>query len=494
MSTYVDLLYQALEAEPDAVALAWDGGSLTYRETAQRISQIAHALRAEGLREGDGVAMLSTNHPESFLLMMGALTAGCRYTPLHPLGSSEDHNAVLRRAEVSALLYEAQVYGDHVTALDDLPGLVWRGGEFAYADRPTTRPDVDISADDLAFLPFTGGTTGLPKGVMLPHRVLVANALMTLAGWDIPAEPRFLAVTPVSHATGLILLPILLRGGTVVLQHKFDLDAFARDVADHRPNMTFLVPTILYTLLDAGVDLSGFETIVYGAAPASPSRLAEAIDRFGPIFMQLYAQTEAPNTLTVLRRADHTTGNLTSCGRPLPGNTVKLLDTDGAEVPAGQVGEICVRGPLVMDGYWKEPALTAEALRDGWLHTGDLARRDERGFITIVDRAKDMVVTGGFNVYSREVEDVLVQHPAVAQAAVIGVPDPKWGEAITAVVVKSGQVTAEELIALVKEHKGSVHAPKRVEFVQALPLTPLAKPDKKQLRARYWSGSTRQVG
>ncbi|RDI68185.1 AMP-binding protein [Nocardia pseudobrasiliensis] len=493
MATYIDLLYQVLAAEPDAVAFVWKDGSLTYRQTAERVSQVAHALRAAGLGQGDGVAMLSTNHPESFVVMMGAIAAGCRYTSLHPMGSADDHTAVLARAEVSAFCYEGR-FDEHVSTLRGLPEVIWRLDEPAYLDQPTTRPRIEVLADDLAFLPFTGGTTGVPKGVMLPHRVLVANALMTLAAWELPETPRFLAVTPVSHATGLILLPVLARGGTVVLQQKFELEEFARNIAEHRPNMTFVVPSILYALLDAGTDLSGFETIVYGASPMAPARLAEAIERFGPIFMQMYAQTEAPNTVTVLRRGDHTPGRLESCGRPVPGNSVKLLDPDGDEVPIGEIGEICVRGPLVMDGYWKAPDLTAEAMRGGWLHTGDLARADERGLLTIVDRAKDMVVTGGFNVYSREVEDVLVQHPAVGQAAVIGVPDPKWGEAVLAVVITNAPVTADELIAFVKEHKGSVHAPKRVEFVDSLPLTAVGKPDKKQLRARYWADTDRQVG
>lgn len=493
MPTYVDLLFQALEAHPDAQAFAWDGGALTYRQSAERIAQIAHAFRTAGLREGDGVAMLSTNHPEAFLLMAGALAAGCRYTPLHPLGSAADHSAVLERAQVSAFLFEEEVYGEHVKGLTPLPNHIWQVGGLPYENEPTTRPEISTGPDDLAFLPFTGGTTGTPKGVMLPHRVLVTNAVMTLAGWDLPDRPRYLAVTPVSHAAGVIVVPVLLRGGTIVLQRRFSLEAFAQAVETHRPTMTFLVPAIIYALLDAGADLSGFETIVYGAAPMSPDRLAEAIDRFGRIFLQLYGQTEAPNTVTALRRDEHTPDHLASCGRPIPGIAVKLLDEEGAGVAVGEVGEICVRGPLVMSGYWREPELTAETIRDGWLHTGDLARRDERGFLTIVDRAKDMVVTGGFNVYSREVEDVLAEHPAVAQVAVIGVPDERWGEAVTAVVVTRQPVTAEELIAFVRERKGSVHAPKRVEFADALPLTALAKPDKKALRARYWTGADRQV-
>jgi fatty-acyl-CoA synthase len=256
-------------------------------------------------------------------------------------------------------------------------------------------------------------------------------------------------------------------------------------------------------LLDhAGIDtadLSSLELVIYGASPMSPSRLIAAMKRFGPVFMQLYAQSEAPNTVTVLRQRDHDperfAHRLASCGVPIAGNQVRLLDENGREVPVGEVGEICVRGPLVMAGYWNKPEETDKALRHGWLHTGDLARQDADGFLYIVDRSKDMIITGGFNVFPREIEDVLTTHPAVAAAGVIGVPDDKWGEAVKAVVVlKAGlQASAEELIALVREHKGVVHAPKSVDFVDSLPVTGLGKPDKKQLRARYWSGQQRAV-
>ena len=231
----------------------------------------------------------------------------------------------------------------------------------------------------------------------------------------------------------------------------------------------------------------------------SPARLVEGIERFGPVFMQLYGQSEVPNCITVLRRDDHDPvahpERLASCGAPVAGLQVKLLDEDGHEVPEGEVGEICCRGPLVMAGYWNKPEETARAFRHGWLYTGDLARRDADGFLYIVDRSKDMIISGGFNVFPREVEDVLTRHPAVAAAAVIGVPDPKWGEAVKAVVVcrAGAEVSAEALIAMVRDAKGVVHAPKSVDFTDDLPVTGLGKPDKKVLRARYWGGAARAV-
>jgi acyl-CoA synthetase (AMP-forming)/AMP-acid ligase II len=223
------------------------------------------------------------------------------------------------------------------------------------------------------------------------------------------------------------------------------------------------------------------------------------VRRFGPVFMQLYGQTEAPNAITALRRADHDPDRhperLASCGVPIGPSRVALLDEDGREVPHGEVGEICVRGPLVTAGYWNRPEETAHAYRHGWLHTGDMARSDADGFLYIVDRSKDMIVTGGFNVFPREIEDVLTQDPAVSAAAVIGVPDDKWGEAVKALVVArpGATVDVQALVERVRAAKGAIQAPKTVEVVPSLPLTPVGKPDKKVLRAKYWEGRTRRV-
>jgi fatty-acyl-CoA synthase len=277
----------------------------------------------------------------------------------------------------------------------------------------------------------------------------------------------------------------------------FDPEAVLRTIEAEKITAIFLVPTMLYVLLDhplaASTDLSSLQLVLYGASPMSPARLLAAQERLGPIFQQFYAQTEAPNTCTTLRPDEHHGERLSSCGRPFMGVDVALLDDDDNPVAPGEVGEICVRSPLVMDGYWKQPEQTAETLRNGWLHTGDMARADDDGFLYIVDRRKDMIISGGFNVYPREVEDVLTTHPAVAMAAVIGVPDDKWGEAVKAIIVRKGDVEADELIALVKERKGSVLAPKTVDFVDSLPLTPVGKIDKKPLRAPYWDSGLRQV-
>jgi fatty-acyl-CoA synthase len=254
---------------------------------------------------------------------------------------------------------------------------------------------------------------------------------------------------------------------------------------------------MIYLLLDRalkdGRRPRSLETIIYGAAPMSAARLKQGLEVFGPVFMQLYGQTEAPLCLTVLGREEHRLDRpelLNSCGRPVAGMQLALLDDEGRRVPEGEPGEICVRGPIVMDGYLNRPDETAEALRFGWLHTGDIGRFDAEGYLYIVDRKKDMIISGGFNVYPREIEALLDRHPAVLQSAVVGVPDPKWGEAVTAVVVRrpDQEVTAQQLIEHVKAVQGSVSAPKSVVFVDSLPLTPLGKPDKKAVRAAFARG------
>ena len=277
-------------------------------------------------------------------------------------------------------------------------------------------------------------------------------------------------------------------------------------VEQHRITATMLVPVMLYYLMDAEraktADMSSMETIFYGASPMSPTRLKEGIERWGQIFYQFFGQSEAPMVLANMKRAEHDLNKperLSSCGRPAPWIQMQLMDDDNKPVAKGVAGEICVRAPLVMKGYKDMAEQTAEAMAGDWLHTGDVGRFDDDGFLYIVDRKKDMVVTGGFNVFPREVEDVISTHEAVAQVAVIGVPDEKWGEAVKAVVVlKPGAEASEDLTAalveLVKDAKGSVQAPKTIDYVEGIPLTAVGKPDKKTLRAQYWDNSERGVG
>lgn len=510
--TFADAIVTALSRTPNSVALVDRLGSTTYRRARARVMQMARALARNGLRADDGVALLSGNTTDAWLSLAAAVLNGCRYTPLHPLGSLDDHLYIIAHADIRAVIYDPIAYGDHAAELAERASSVL----FLATGEPTVGADLcalsldesadtlqpTVDANGLVALPYTGGTTGRPKGVMLSHRSLVHNLLQALADWQWPEHIIFLATTPITHGAGPMVLPTLLRGGTVVLEPSFRPEAFCDVVNRLRVTTTFLVPTMIYNLLDylerSGSQLPSLDTVIYGAAAMSPTRLAQALDRLGPIFMQLYAQTEAPNTVCRLPKEDHDVNRpqlLASCGSPVVGIDVEVHDEADHPLGPGMVGEICVRGPLVMEGYWKEPELSAEALRNGWLHTGDLARFDEDGYLFIVDRAKDMIVTGGFNVFPREIEDVLTSHPAVAAAVVIGIPDDHWGEAVTAIVVlrPGANIEVDELVKLVRAKKGAVHAPKHVEFVDTLPLTPYGKPDKKAIRASYWAGRERLV-
>ncbi|MEI7447485.1 MAG: AMP-binding protein [Burkholderiales bacterium] len=512
--TVGDLLRRAVERGGDRTAFVdHDGSAIGYRALGARLSGVAQALEARGLGRGDAIATLSDNRVDAWIASSAANLIGLRATAMHPLGSEDDHDGILEDAGIGTLVFDPTAHGERAARLAARrPGLRLLSlgpspiAADLLADAASRAPMPLVSrarADDVCNLTYTGGTSGRPKGVMSTHRVRATMVMSELAEWDWPAEPRFLAITPITHAAGAIVLPVLLRSGTVIVARGFEPARFAALVRAHRATMSFLVPTMLYRLLDdPGLDtdaLATLETVIYGASPIAPARLAEAVRRLGPRFMQLYGQTESPNCITVLRRSDHDPDRhperLASCGVPIGPIRVALLDEAGHEVPDGEVGEICVRGPLVMAGYWNRPEETAQAFRHGWLHTGDLARRDADGFLYIVDRSKDMIVSGGFNVFPREVEDVLTAHPAVAAAGVIGVPDATWGEAVKAVVVlrPGASASAAELIALVRERKGPVQAPKTVDFVEALPLTGLGKPDKKALRARYWAGSDRGV-
>ena len=495
-------------------AIADDVTRWTYRDLARNVAQIIALFRSIGLSKGAAVSVLSANRVESWAVICAAAIMGLRYTPLHPLAAEDDHAFIVEDAEIDALIVESGKFAPRGLAIRTrVPGLKHllsfgpvEGARDILAEWPTCEPAplVDESESaEIAWLAYTGGTTGRSKGVMIPHRSIAAMSALIVSDWDWPADIRYLAATPISHAAGITLYPVMLRGGFARLVNGFDVEAWCRTVEEEKITSCFLVPTIIYGLIDAAsvrakYDLSSLQMIVYGAAPMSPDRLLEGMRIFGQVFVQLYGQTEAPQIITTLRKIDHDPAHvrrLGSCGRPSPTVDVKLFDASMEEVGINEPGEICLRGTLVMDGYWKRPEATEEAFRGGWLHTGDVAVKDEDGYLYIVDRTKDMIISGGFNIYPREVEDALMSHGAVASAAVIGVPDDKWGEAVKAfVVLKPGaNIGASELQAHVKDRRGAPWSPKSIDFVETIPVTGLGKLDRKALRAPYWQGRSRGV-
>ena len=512
------LLVHALKRHKDKPVLHIEGRSLTGQDLADRMSCFISALREVGVGQGSAVGLLALNRPEVLVSIGAGQLLGLRRTALHPLGSLDDHAYVLADAGVETLIVDP-LFAERAQALlervDSLKQVLTFGPSevgadiTALTDRQSPEPLVplELDADAVVGITYTGGTTGKPKGVIGTTGSIATMTTIQLAEWEWPQEPRFLMCTPLSHAGAAFFLPTLMAGGSMVVLPRFDPAEVLETIEKHRINSTMLVPSMLYALMDHPDshtrDLSSLETIYYGAAAINPTRLGEAVERFGPIFAQYYGQSEAPMVITYFPKQDHLdSSKLASCGRPSAFLRTALLGEDDTPVPVGDPGEICVAGPLLAAGYWNLPEETAATFRDGWLRTGDVAREDEDGFWYIVDRTKDMIVTGGFNVFPREVEDVVAEHPAVAQVGVIGVPDDKWGEAVAAIVVpREGhalddqardRITAE-IQASVKERKGSVHAPKQVHFVEALPLTGLGKPDKKALRQQFWEGRDRAV-
>ncbi len=512
--TLGSMIITALVRHADRPAIADGTTAWSYRELGDAVARFISAFRALGLKKGSAVSVLASNRAETWAVICATLVMGARFTPLHPLAAEDDQAFIVEDAEIDLLIVEAGKFDargkaiaarvpglKHLRAFGAADGIVDLLAEAKAAAPAPLVDDGEVGA--LAYLAYTGGTTGRSKGVMLPHRSVVAMTLALIADWDWPAEIRYLAATPISHAAGVAIFPVLLRGGYTRLVQGFEPEAFGRVVEGERINATFLVPTLIYALIDnvelrRRVDLSSLEMIVYGAAPMSPDRLREAMAIFGRVFVQLYGQTEVPQIITTMRKIDHDETRperLGSCGRANPMIDVKLFDQEMHEVGIGEPGEICVRGSLVMDGYWKRPDATAEAFRGGWLHTGDVAVQDTEGFYYIVDRTKDMIISGGFNIYPREVEDALMSHPAVASAAVIGIPDAKWGEAVKGfVVLKAGAAAdAAALQAHVKAVRGAPWSPKTIDVVATIPVTGLGKIDRKALRAPYWEGRKRGV-
>jgi len=500
----VDHLDKGASLGADAPCLVCDGEVATYAEVQALSRRIASALAASGVEPGDKVAILSANDPTAFTCVFGISRAGAVWCPINPRNEAAENRELLDLFECSVLVFQGsfaalvdQIRGDlpYLTTLVCLDAdlawaLTWqeflaRGTEIV--DRPAD--------DDLALIVGTGGTTGRPKGVMLTGSNIEAMTAITLMSYPWEPRPVYLALAPLTHAAGVLCFPVLCHGGSIVIMRSPDVGGFLDHVERHRVTHTFLPPTLIYMVLDEpgleSRDMSSLRCFWYGAAPMSASRLEEAITRIGPVMAQLFGQTEAPMMISTMGPHDHlrtdgsvATDRLSSAGRPSPLVTVGILGEDGKLLPRGERGEIVVRGSLVMRGYYKNPEATAEASARGWHHTGDIGYLDEDGFLFIVDRAKDMVVTGGFNVYSTEVEQALMAHPAVADCAVVGLPDEKWGERLTAVLqVRSGQaVDPVELKAFVKARIGSVKTPKQVEVWDDLPRSKVGKVLKTEIK------------
>ena len=495
----VDFLDKGASLGPDAPCLTTDGATLTYADVRGLSFDVAAALVASGVEPGDKIAILSANDPVAFGCVFGISRAGAVWCPVNPRNEATENRELLDLFDCSVLVFQASFAPLVARIRPDLPAIhTWvcldgpvdgalSWDEFlARGDLPGRRDRAP--AGDLAMIVGTGGTTGRPKGVMLTGTNLETMTALTLMGYPFDGRPVYLALAPLTHAAGVLCFPILCHGGEIVIMRGPDVGAFIRLVEAHKVTHTFLPPTLIYMVLGHEAldrtNLASLQCFWYGAAPMSAARLAEALRRIGPVMAQLFGQTEAPMMISMMPPADHfrpdgsvATERLSSAGRPAPLVTVAIMEPGGRLLDAGARGEIVVRSSLVTPGYYRNPAATAEASAHGWHHTGDIGYLDDDGYLFIVDRAKDMIITGGFNVYSTEVEQAILRHPEVQDCAVIGLPDDKWGERIEAVVQPfPGQhVEASALIAFVKERLGSVKTPKAVHVWPDLPRSKVGK-------------------
>ena len=501
-------LEKGASLDPGAPCLTLDGVSRSYGEVVELAEAVARALRRSGVAPGDKVGILSANDPAAFTCVFGISRAGAVWCPINPRNAAGENAELLDLFDCATLVFQP-AFEDLVRKiaprLPKLTTLVRLGesddfapGFDAWLDAAREDPPaVAGQPGDVVALVGTGGTTGRPKGVMLTGRNLEVMSAITLMSYPFEGRPVYLALAPLTHAAGVLCFPILALGGEIVVMRAPDVGGFLELVERHGVTHTFLPPTLVYLLLDhpdVGIrDLRSVQCFWYGAAPMSVARLEQALTTIGPVMAQLFGQTEAPMMISILPPAAHfdAAGNiarsrLSSAGRPSPLVTVAIMSPDGGLLPSGERGEIVVRGSLVMRGYYRNPEATAAASAYGWHHTGDIGYLDGDGYLYIVDRAKDMIITGGFNVYSTEVEQALMAHTDVQDCAVVGQPDEKWGERVVAVVqLQPGSLVGpEELIAFAKARIGSVKAPKQVLVWHDLPRSKVGKVVKPEIKAR----------
>jgi fatty-acyl-CoA synthase len=497
---------------PDSLALFDGPRTMDYRTLDERSNRLAQALRGRfGVGAGERVALLVHNRMEVIEVLAGCAKAGAVYVGLNFRMSEAELQSVFDNAQPRLLIAEPE-FEDLAQALvqrHGLPLLVLERAdsyEAALAAAPATLPECAFEvfpADPFAIV-YTSGTTGLPKGILFDHAAALQHGTVACLEYEIGPDSRYLIQIPHNSSVNITMVPALMAGAALGFAESRGFNGFAlcEAVERHRVTHTFLVPTQLATLLeqdpgDFPQRLASITTLGYGSSPIPVERLRALIERYGPIFIQLYGMAEIASIGTLLRKQDHVRALadmpqlLASCGRPSYATTVRVVDPQRQDVALGETGEIIFGGPHTMRGYFREPDRTSKALIGGWMHSGDVGRVDEQGYFYVVDRIKDLIIRGGYNLAPSEVERVLHQYPAVLDAAVIGVPDEKWGEAVVAVVTlhPGKSATADELLRHCRASSlSSIKRPERVEIVDSLPRNTIGKIDKRAVRERYWKG------
>jgi acyl-CoA synthetase (AMP-forming)/AMP-acid ligase II len=516
------LINTAVREYPDNIAVICPDVRLTYRQLDERVNRLANALIGRGLRKGDRVGILMKNGHEYIETDFALSKTGLVRVALNYRLGIKDHAYVINDSDSNALIFSQDFAGDVAAMRDHLPSVEKyicvenkNGGqldedilhyeEMLAASAPDD-PGIEINEEDLHQLTYTSGTTGNPKGVMISEKAWSSTTINILLNYGpITEKDVILNLQQLSHGAGYFVMPFFIRGATNVLID-FEPSRVFETVQNEGVTMIKLVPVMLYKLLDAyplqTYDLSSLKQIIYGGSPISRPRLVQALDVFGEKLSQLYGQAEVPMCLTTLSREDHRIEGteeeikrLESAGKPCTNVEIKIVDDDGKELGFGEKGEVAARGEHIMTGYWKMPEATAETLKDGWVYTGDMGYMDSKGFVFLVDRKKDVIISGGFNIFPAEVEKIIITHPNVQEASVIGVPDDNWGEAVKAfVVLKPGTAaTAEEIISFCKEGGLGFRAPKSIDFIDEIPRNPYGKVDKNRLREPYWEGLGKQI-
>jgi len=516
MYTLGDIPRKGAERFGEKEAVVFEDTRLSFREFNTRINRLGNAMKSLGVNKGDRVAVLAENSHKYLEIYFAASKMGMSVTPI---------NFRLADAEIVHIVNDSEaVLGFAGDTYEDRAGRMGKEmknirswiamdnstEDFLSYEKLITgaldlEPQVEVNENEIAILMYTGGTTGLPKGVMLSHRNIMTATLAMNLIMSLKPEDTTCYVLPLFHIALWPALCVLLAGGKVAVNRRPDLGEILRIIQDEKCTHINLVPTIYGWLLQDPrldrFDLSSLRAMTYAGSPFPPEVLKQCIEKFGNIFAQGYGLTEAAPLVSYLRPEEHSMEGpqaelLKSAGKPGPCVDVRIVDENDEPVKPGETGEICARGKNIMMGYWKNPELTAKTLRGGWLHTGDMGTMDENGYLYLMDRKADMIVTGGENVYPKETEEVLYEHPAVMECAVVSAPDERWGERVQAVVVlkEGNDATKEELIRHCKDRLAGYKCPKSVAFWDELPKTPIGKIIRKDVKEEFWAGRERSIG
>lgn len=493
----IDFFWRAAQRWPDRIAIDAPEGAIRYDALAARVAALAAGLLALDPSPQSRVGLCAANSADHIAALLAVLACGKVWVPLNPKSTRPEIRRIVDATEPTILILDEA----HADLLDGAPAIrLYTGHDETPADGTALRaleqahagaaaPRLTLPGEATQAIKFTGGTTGLPKGVMQPYRAWMANIANQIQAWGFDEHERYVVAAPITHGTSTYLLPILAQGGCHVIMAGAGAEAVRATFRERGGTACFMPPTLVYMLMAlpgaSRADFPQLRRLIYGGAPMPPEKIRQVRAFFGPVLGTTYGQTEAPQILTVMRPEDFDDERRwAAVGRATWFSDVAIMAPDGRLLPPGEVGEVVARGDLLMSGYWRLPDKTAETLVDGWLHTGDRGLIDAQGYLFLKDRLKDMVITGGFNVYPVDVENALGQHPAVHECAVFGLPDDKWGETVQAAVqLRPGaQAQEAELIAFVRERLGPVQTPKRIHFHASLPRSPVGKVLKNAVR------------